>query len=149
MKRKNKTLFLRKTAEILQNNEGASIVLVTIIAVIVIASVIVLSVSSNALLTSANSQYNQDQAYEAALTMGEAIDDNIRAQRFDLSKYADYEENDGVIISDSYENISVNVKVEKRAVDTYAVIVTAKAAAQEYVYVAVYSGSQKTYMRLS
>lgn len=149
MRRKNKTLLVRRTADILQNNEGASIVLVTIIAVIVVTSVIILSVNVNALMAAANKQYNQDQAYEAARSMGEALDDNINSQKFDLSDYADYSEHEGYIINDSYEDITVAVKIERRGMDTYAVIVTAIASGEEYVYTAIYYGTDKTYMRLS
>ena len=149
MRRKNMTTMFRRTADILQNNEGASIVLVTIIAVIVVTSVVILNVNANALMSAANKQYNQDQAYEAARSMGEAIDDNINSQNFELSDYADYTENNGYIIADTYENISVTVKIERRGLDTYAVIVAAQASCEEYVYTATYYGSAKTYMRLS
>lgn len=59
---------------VLRNNEGASIVMVSIIALIIVTGVIVLRITTSSLWASADKQYNQDQAYVAATSLGEAID---------------------------------------------------------------------------
>lgn len=149
MRRINKTSLTGRTADILQNNEGASLVLVAIIAIIVVTSVVVLSVNVNTLWASAGKQYYQDQTYEAAKSMGASIDKLISNQKLALANY------DGLqMFSDEFENITVTVRVESRGTDKHAVIVTAKTPdpdnpVAEYVYTAIYAGSGNVYMRVS
>lgn len=146
MRCKFKTALSRRTADILRGNEGASIVLVTIISIIVVASIIILSINVNTLMTSADRQYFRDQAYEAATTMGSAIDGLINQNKLPLDKYADRE-----VIRDSSNSIDVIVEVEtvETSVNTYTVKVTASSAGEEYIYTAAYYGANTTYMRVS
>ncbi len=146
MRRKCKTALSKRTADILHSNDGASIVLVTIISIIVIASILVLSVNVNTLMTSADRQYFRDQAYEAATSMGSAIDGLINQNKLPLDKYADRE-----LISDSSNNVDVTVTVKAldTSVNTYTVTVTATTAGESYIYTATYYGANTTYMRVS
>ena len=66
----------------LRGNEGTSIVFVSIIAVIVVTGIIILRVTTSSLWASADKQYNQDQAYMAATTLGEAIDDGLLSKGY-------------------------------------------------------------------
>lgn len=146
MRCRNKTSLIRRTARILRNEEGASIVLVTIISIIVVASVIILAINVNSLIASADKQYSRDQAYEAAKSMGSSFDTIISKGQMDLKAFADGSE----VFSDSSQNIDVKVKVKSTGqVDTYTLIVTAETNNEEYVYTATYYGSGKTYMRIS
>ncbi len=147
MKRKYKTVLPERTAEILRSKEGASIVLVTIISILVVASIIVLSINVNTLITSADRQYFRDQAYEAARTMGQAVDGLINEGKLPLEEYIAVDE----LIKDTSNNVNVVVKVEEvtSSSNTYSVVVTANSAGEEYVYTATYFGSGKTYMRVS
>lgn len=72
MRRQRKTTIGIKY--VLRDNEGASIVMVSIIALIIVTGVIVLRITTSSLWASADKQYNQDQAYVAATSLGEAID---------------------------------------------------------------------------
>ena len=147
MRRKYKTALTGRTTDILRSKEGASIVLVTIISILVVASIVVLSINVNTLITSADRQYFRDQAYEAARTMGSAIDGLINDGKLPLEEY------DGIpeLINDSSNNIKVVVKVEavENVTNTYTVIVTSTVAGEQYIYTATYFGSGKTYMRVS
>lgn len=141
-----KSLSIR-TADILRSNEGASIVLVTIISILVVASVIILSINVNTLISSADKQYFRDQAYESARTMGSSIDDLINENKLNLEDHADGTE----LISDSSNNIEVTVTVSEvtTSANTYTVSITAKAGSEEYVYTATYYGSNNVYMRVN
>ena len=95
MKRKNKTSLIDRSSDILRGNEGASIVLVTIIAVIILTCIIVLRVTTSTLWASADKQYNQDQAYMLATTMGATIESLIQDKTIVLT---DYNNPDGTTI---------------------------------------------------
>lgn len=144
MRRIGKSVLMKRTSDILRSNDGASIVMVTIIAVIIVAGVIILSINSSTLLAFADRQYAKDQAYEAATTMGMALDEHISNGGINLDKH------DGeVIVSDSINNISVTAVVDCIATDTYVVSVTALSHGSEYVFTATYTGSGTTYMRVT
>ena len=100
--------------DILHENEGASLVLVAIIAIIVVTSVVVITVNVNTLWASADKQYYHDQVYVAANSMGSSIDDLITKQNLALADYAGHD-----LFSDEFENIIVKARVESRAADTY------------------------------
>ena len=146
MKRQNKTVLYRRAKDILRNNEGASIVLVTIISILVVTSVIILSVSVNTLMASADKQYYQDQAYEAAKSMGSALDSLIAGGNLPLDEY-----NGQVLVSDEDpENlVKVNAVARSKNAQNCDVIITAKAADEEYVYTLTYFKSGKMFMRVS
>ena len=144
MRRIGKSGLMKKTSDILRSNDGASIVMVTIIAVIIVAGVIILSINSSTLLAFADRQYAKDQAYEAATTMGMALDEHISKGGINLASH------DGeVIVSDSSNNISVTAVVDCIATDTYVVSVTAHSRGSEYVFTATYTGAGTTYMRVA
>ena len=84
MKRIRRDNLLKRTAAILGNNEGASLVLVAIIAIIVLTSVVALRVATTTFMASANRQYNQDQAYELAASLGESIDILISKGKYNI-----------------------------------------------------------------
>lgn len=66
--------IIERTAKILGNNEGASLVLVSVLAIIVLTAVIILRVTTTTFMASANRQLNQDQAYELAASLGASLD---------------------------------------------------------------------------
>ena len=145
-----KTLLKRRTADILRNNEGASLVLVTIIAIIITTSVVILSVNVNTLITSADRQCYQDQAYEAARSMGVSLDQLINDHKIKLEDYCVEGDEDTVLIrDDSSGHVVVEARVERLGLDTYLLLVSATCSGEEYVYSATYSGSNKTYFRVN
>ena len=143
-----KKALRRRIAGILRDNEGASIVLVTIISIIIVTGIVILTTSVNTLTASADRQYFQDQAYMAASSMGSSIDSLINS--LSLESYEDID-NGVVLVHDDKAgyNIDVEAKVRRISADTFVVTVTAKASNETYVYTATYCGSNKNYMRVS
>ena len=154
MNRRFKTKPDNHFTAILRGNEGASIVLVTIIAILIITGVIILRTTSSALWASADKQLNQDQAYEMATSMGNSLDGIIVGNKsLDLSSIA---AGDGVIISktsiNGLPNATISASVEPLSKDdnnrVYIVTVEANVATASYSYIAQYSGSGTNYRRL-
>lgn len=144
MRRIGKSVLMKRTSDILRSNDGASIVMVTIIAVIIVAGVIILSINSSTLLAFADRQYSKDQAYEAATTLGMALDEHISKGGIELDQHDGQE-----IVTDSYNGIDVIARVDGKGTDTYVVSVTALSRGSEYVFTATYTGSGSTYLRVS
>lgn len=144
MRRIGKSVLMKRTSDILRSNDGASIVMVTIIAVIIVAGVVILSINSSTLLAFADRQYSKDQAYEAATTLGMALDEHISKGGIELDKHDGQE-----IVTDSYNGIDVIARVDCKGTDTYVVSVTALSRGSEYVFTATYTGSGSTYLRVS
>jgi len=154
MNRRFKTKPDNRFTAILRGNEGASIVLVTIIAILIITGVIILRTTTSALWASADKQLNQDQAYEMATSMGNSLDGIIVGNKsLDLSSIA---AGDGVIISktsiNGLPNATISASVEPLSKDdnnrVYIVTVEANVATASYSYIAQYSGSGTNYRRL-
>ena len=82
MRKINRNNLIKRTARILGNNEGASLVLVSVLAIIVLTAVVVLRVSTTTFMASTNRQLNQDQAYELAASLGESINLLIEEDKF-------------------------------------------------------------------
>lgn len=144
MRRIGKSGLMKRTSDILRSNDGASIVMVTIIAVIIVAGVVILSINSSTLLAFADHQYSKDQAYEAATSLGMALDEYIGKGSIELDKHDGQE-----IVTDSYNGIDVTARVDGKGTDTYVVSVTALSRGSEYVFSATYTGSGSTYLRVS
>ena len=85
MRRIRRDNLIKRTAAILGNNEGASLVLVSILAILVLLSVVVLRLATTTFMASSNRQLNQDQAYELAASLGASIDELIDEGLYDLA----------------------------------------------------------------
>jgi len=148
MRRISKTSIKGRALDILRDNEGTSIVLVTIIAIIIITGVVILRVTTGSLWASADKQLSQDQAYEMATSLGEAIDSLIDEHKLALD--AIYSQG-GALMTDNNSglaNSSVSAAVSKVG-DDYLVTVSSRVARSEYVFTASYSGSGTSYTRKS
>ena len=86
MRKINRNNLKGRIARILGNNDGASLVLVSVLAIIVLTAVVVLRVTTTTFMASANRQLNQDQAYELAASLGESIDLLISEGKYDINK---------------------------------------------------------------
>lgn len=139
MRRISKTSAGIRTAHILKSNDGASIVLVSIIAILVITAVVILRMSTSSLMAGSDKQYRQDQAYMMATSMGASLDNLIVTKTIRLTNYTD--PNGTVIITDSptsIPNSSVTATVTPSGVG-YVLQVEAKVAGETYIYSAYYS----------
>ncbi len=150
MRKKGKTNYLSHLTAILRGNEGTSIVLVTIIAILVITAVIILRMVTSSLLASSDKQYNQDQAYMLATSMGTTIDDLIQQKVIVLTNYTN---NSGTVILNNnpskLPNANVTVTVIPSGQTGYIVNVEAKVGQATYMYSAYYSrtGNSTNYTR--
>ena len=84
MRRIRRDNLIKKTAGILSNNDGASLLMVSIIAILVLSAVIILRISTTTFMASSTRQLNQDQAYELAASLGESIDILIAEGKCDI-----------------------------------------------------------------
>ena len=90
MKRMRRDNLIKRTAAILGNNEGASLVLVSVLAILVLLSVVILRLATTTFMASSNRQLSQDQAYELAASLGASIDELIDEGRYDLDAVKEY-----------------------------------------------------------
>lgn len=129
--------IFKRTARILGNNEGASLVLVAVLATIVLTAVIVLRIATNSFMASANRQLNQDQAYELAASLGSSIDVLINDGEIDLDSINSdtplYSENKFVNLPNSSVEAIIIVKPKVKRLE-----VTAKVGKAQYVYTKEY-----------
>ena len=154
MNRRFKTKPDNRFTTLLRDNKGASIVLVTIIAILIITAVIILRTTSSALWASADKQLNQDQAYEMATSLGNSLDELIVNNK--SIALADIATGGGVIIPETAVSdlayATVSAKVKPLSADesnrVYIVTVVAKVADATHEYSAQYSGSGTNYQRL-
>lgn len=137
MKRMRRDNIFRRTSGILGGNEGASLVLVAILATIVLTAVIVLRIATTSFMASANRQLNQDQAYELAASLGSSIDVLINDGNVDLDSI----NSDTTLYSENgfehLPNSSVSAKIEVAA-KVKRLVVTAKVGKAQYVYTKEY-----------
>jgi hypothetical protein len=149
MKLKRKTKLNKRLISVLQKNDGASLVLVAIIAVIIVAGVVVLRISTSALLASADKQMNQDRAYMIAVSLGDSIDKAIKNDKISdphiLNGF-----DDSANLSNAIPDSEVKVRVEDHpsGMDVYTVItVSSRVADAEYEYKLTYIQSGSVYVR--
>ena len=142
MRRIRRDNLIKRTTAILGNNEGASLVLVSILAIIVLMSVVILRLATTTFMASSNRQLNQDQAYELAASLGASIDDLINSGKFDLDTIkSDRMGNNNIYYRDTFSgmpksSVMVEVDVEEH---TKTIIVTAKVKNAHYVYTKEYA----------
>lgn len=153
MRRKFKTGIGKRVSAVMRGNEGASIVLVTIISILIISGVIILRTTTSALWASADKQLYQDQAYEIATSMGNSLDVLIvKDNKIKLDTIAPAN-GEGVIIPlteiTDLPNSNIKATVSKDADNSiYTVKVSVNVAQASYVYTAKYTGSGNSYKRL-
>ena len=142
MRRNRRDNLIKRTAAILGNNEGASLVLVSILAIIVLMSVVILRLATTTFMASSNRQLNQDQAYELAASLGASIDALIDEGKFSLDSItSDRMGDDNIYSRTSFSgmpNTSVTVEVDVEE-HSKTVIVTAKVKKAQYVYTKEYA----------
>ncbi len=67
----------RRIRGILKSNKGSSLILVAALTVVIIGLAVSLRILSGIIMASANQQLNQDQAYELATSLGNALEERI------------------------------------------------------------------------
>ena len=117
---------------VLRDNGGASIVMVSIIALIIVTGVIVLRITTSSLWASADKQYNQDQAYVAATSLGEVIDGLL---------------SEGDPLPDDVDGLPVSFNQVGDS-DYYTLEITASYGDASYTYCANYKKTGTSYRRV-
>lgn len=146
MKRSNKTTCVKRAISILRDNEGASLVLVSIISIIVLTGIVILRMATSSLWASADKQLNQDQAYQAATSCADSLDVIIKDGRLPLSDYAISTSAQPIFDAHQIPGLpNATIKADARgsgaADGDVTIIVTATVANAEYVYTAVYTST--------
>ncbi len=138
MKRIRHDNLIKRTAAVLGNNEGASLVLVSILAILVLLAVVILRLATTTFMASANRQLNQDQAYELAASLGSSIDELIMTGKYDLDKIT---EDRNIYSRSSFPGLhsgsSVTAKIDVEG-NYKILIITAKVGQAQYVYTKEY-----------
>ena len=136
MRRIRRDNLIKRTAGILSNNDGASLLMVSIIAILVLSAVIILRISTTTFMASSTRQLNQDQAYELAASLGESIDILIAEGKCDLKDI------DGTIYSQDTGFVGMpdaSVKAEVSTIDGgKKLTVTSQVGKATYVYTKEY-----------
>ena len=142
MRRMRRDNLIKRTTAILGNNEGASLVLVSILAIIVLMSVVILRLATTTFMASSNRQLNQDQAYELAASLGASIDELIDEGKFDLDAIkSDRMGDDNIYYRDTFSGLpkaSVKAEIDVEE-NSKTLIVTAKVGKAQYVYTKEYA----------
>ncbi len=131
-------MLIRRIKEILRSNEGASLVLVSILAIVVLTAVVLLRVTTTTYIASATKQLNQDQAYELAASMGESIDNLVNTGKLDINAVP---AGDTIASQTGFEQLpdsSVTATVEKLSSGSRMIVVTAQVGDATYVYTKEY-----------
>ena len=146
MKCKHKSTIYRNLSEILQNENGASIVLVSIIAIIILTGVVILRVTTSSLWASAGKQYSQDKAYLMATSLGDSIDALVDDGTIVLESYNGM--NPTIIFEEEVSNEKVTATVSQSE-NGYLIEVKADIPNAVYIYRAFYYKSETsgTYLR--
>lgn len=146
MKLKHKSTLDRRISDILQSENGTSIVFVSIIAIIVITGVVILRVTAGSLWASADKQYSQDKAYLMATSLGESIDALIDDGKIVLDSFEGA--NQQVIFYEAVSSETVTATVTQSE-NGYLIEVRADIPNSIYVYRAFYykSESSNSYLR--
>ena len=141
MRYKHKHIAYRRSADILQSKDGASIVFVSIIAIIILAGVVILRITSSSLWASADKQYAQDKAYLMATSLGESIDGLVDDGSLVLESYKGMNQTEIFKEKSSNETVIATVSYSE---DGYLVEVKADIPNAIYVYRAFYYKSETT-----
>lgn len=148
-----KTEPVNRITAIARGNEGASLVLVSIIAILILSGILILRTTTNAMWASANMQLSQDQAYEMATSLGNSIDVLISNKKIPLDTiYAGtgylFDKNTNTGLPNSSVEATVTTITDSSNRTIYIVSVKAEAGQATYIYTARYTGSGYNYKRL-
>ena len=145
MRKQNK----RNSLSFLMENEGASIVLVTIISILIVTGVVILRITTSSLLASADKQLNQDKAYMMAVSLGDSIDKLISDDKItDPYVFNGFDDSANTEYAIHNSSVTVQVSEYKNVSDKYIVItVKSKVVDAEYEYKLTYLQVGSKYVR--
>ena len=137
MRRIRRDNLIKRTAGILRNNDGASLLMVSIIAILVLSAVIILRISTTTFMASSTRQLNQDQAYELAASLGESIDILIAEGKCNIKDINGtiYSQDTGFV---GMPDASVKAEVSTTTDGGKKLTVTSKVGKATYVYTKEY-----------
>lgn len=137
----------------LKSNKGSSLILVAALTVVIIGLTVSLRILAGIIMASANHQLNQDQAYELATSLGNALEERI------LNGEAEKEEDPGYVPKaalleltdnatladmkgfDGMPDASVKAKVRVDENGRYVLTVRSEVGKASYIWTGIYEGS--------
>ena len=136
----------------LKSNKGSSLILVAALTVVIIGVTVSLRIMAGIIMASANQQLNQDQAYELATSLGNALEERIingEAEREDpnfVPKKALLElTNNATLVDmsgfDGMPDASVTAKVKLDEAGRYVLTVKSEVGKASYIWTGIYEGS--------
>ena len=133
-------------SRILKSNRGSSLVLVSVLTVIIIALTVSLRIAAGMIMSSANDQLNQDQAYELAVSPGNSLESRIINPNTNTGAAAGLELTDGAELVDmtgfdGMPEAKVKAVVSKDGADRYVLTVTSNVGKAKYIWTGIYKGS--------
>ena len=131
---------------VLKSNRGSSLVLISALTVIIIALTVSLRIAAGMIMSSANNQLNQDQAYELAVSLGNSLESRIINPDANTGAAAGLELIDGDKLVDMSDfdglpKSNVTAEVKKDGTDRYVLTVTSKVGSASYIWKGIYKGS--------
>ena len=139
---REKALLLSR---VLKSNRGSSLVLISALTVIIIALTVSLRIAAGMIMSSANKQLNQDQAYELAVSLGNSLESRIINPDTNTGAATGLELTDGATLVDmsgfdGMPDAEVEAAVSKDA-DRYVLTVTSNVGKATYIWTGIYKGS--------
>ena len=135
-----------QVSRLLKSNRGSSLVLVSALTIIIIALTVSLRIAAEMIMSSANKQLNQDQAYELAVSLGNSLESRIINPDAGTGTATGLVLTDGDILVDMSDfngmpNAEVTAAVKMEGTDRYVVTVTSKVGKASYIWKGIYKGS--------
>ncbi|MCR5598051.1 MAG: hypothetical protein K6G19_07750 [Lachnospiraceae bacterium] len=134
-----------RISKILKSNNGSSLVLVSALTIIIVALTVSLRIAAGMIMSSANKQLNQDQAYELAVSLGNSLESRILNADTENGTPTQLPLSDGatlVNMSDFDGMPDADVKaVVSTDGDRYVLTVTSHVGKASYIWEGIYKGS--------
>ena len=134
-----------RISKILKSNNGSSLVLVSALTIIIVALTVSLRIAAGMIMSSANKQLNQDQAYELAVSLGNSLESRILNADTENGTPTQLPLSDGATLVDmsgfdGMPDAEVEAVVSKDA-DRYVLTVTSNVGKATYIWTGIYKGS--------
>ncbi len=133
-------------SRVLKSNRGSSLVLISALTVVIIALTVSLRIAAGMIMSSANKQLNQDQAYELAVSLGNSLESRIINPDTNTGAETGLELTDGATLVDmsgfdGMPDAKVKAVVSADGADKYILTVTSNVGKAKYIWTGIYKGS--------
>ena len=144
----------------LKSNKGSSLILVAALTVVIIGLTVSLRIMAGIIMASANQQLNQDQAYELATSLGNALEERIingekadeveegaepKKALLDPEKVLGQSDHKTIMEMSGFDGLpdaSVEAVLSKDAGGRFVVKVTSKVGKAAYIWTGIYQAQK-------